>query len=181
MRRSKRISLLALVGVFLAGALLETEVASAQANGTATTTGAGTIIQGVAIHKDRDLEFGAMVASASSGTCVITAASTTTRSATGGVTLTDQGGLTPASAQFTVTGNPNFTYTITLPTSVTITNQTSGNGETMTITDMTKSNNGPQLNGQGTETWWAGGTLNVGADQVAGRYTGTFDVGVAYD
>lgn len=180
MRRSNRISLLALVGIVLAGALTGVNKASAQANGEASTTGAGTVVRGVAIHKERDLEFGAIVASASSGTCVITAASSTTRSATGGVTLTDQGGLTPASAEFDVTGNPNFTYTITLPNSVTITN-TTGNNETMTITDMTKSNQGPQLNGQGTETWWAGGTLNVAADQAAGRYTGTFDVGVAYD
>jgi len=172
---------MALVGIGFVGGLVNINEASAQANGTASTTGAGTVIQGVAIHKERDLEFGALIPSASSGTVVITAASTTTRSATGGVTLTDQGGLTPASAEFDVTGNPNFTYTITLPSSVTITNTTGSGGETMTITSMTKSNEGPQLNGQGTETWWAGGTLNVAADQVGGRYTGTFDVGVAYD
>lgn len=180
MRRSNRISLLALVGIVFAGSLFTTSEASAQANGAASTNGSGLVIRGVAIHKERDLEFGALIPSASAGTVVVTAASSTTRSATGGVTLTDQGGYTPSSAEFDVTGNPNFTYTITLPTSVTITN-TTGNNETMTITSFTKSNQGPQLNGQGTETWWAGGTLNVAADQAGGRYTGTFDVGVAYD
>jgi hypothetical protein len=167
------------LGLLLLSAFGLNQSAFAQANGNATTNGGGTVIRGVSITKNVDLEFGEMVSSSTSGTVVLSAAATTSRSATGGVTLASQGGITPTAAEFRVSGNPNYTYTITLPTTVTITR--SGGTETMTIDTFTKSVASPQLNGLGTELWYAGATLNVGADQVAGRYDGTFQVGVAYN
>lgn len=179
MTRSNFRNYAVLLGLLLLSVFGLTQSASAQANGTATTNGGGTVIRGVAITKNVDLEFGELVSSSTSGTVVLTAAATTSRSATGGVTLANQGGLTPTAAEFRVSGNPNYSYTITLPTTVTITK--SGGSETMTIDTFTKSVASPQLNGLGTELWYAGGTLNVAADQAAGRYDGTFQVGVAYN
>ena len=56
-------------------------------------------------------------------------------------------------------------------------------GDPMTITDFTSSPSGINglLSAGGTQTLYVGGTLNVGATQVAGVYAGTFDVTVTYN
>jgi len=86
--------------------------------------------------------------------------------------------MTPAT--FTVGGEPNATYAITLPDDVTVT--LTGAGDPMAVTDFVSSPVGTgTLSGGGLQTLYVGATLNVGAAQVAGVYTGTFDVTVTYN
>ncbi|MCE5320546.1 MAG: DUF4402 domain-containing protein, partial [Bacteroidales bacterium] len=82
----------------------------AQVSATATAT--STIVTPIAISKTVDMNFGNVAVSSSAGTVVLATAGT--RTATGGVTLPATSG-TIAAAEFTVTGQAGYTYSITLP------------------------------------------------------------------
>jgi hypothetical protein len=164
----------ALVGLFLTST-----VAMAQQNtATASATPAGvTIAAAITIVHTAHLHFGQIVAGTGAGTVVQTALASPGRTATG-CTLGNTTGMTPAT--FSVGGEPNATYAITLPgdSDVTLT----GPGDPMAITAFSSSPvTTGTLNGSGAQTLYVGGTLNVGAAQVAGAYTGTFDVTVTYN
>ena len=76
-----------------------------------------------------------------------------------------------------MTGEGANTYSITLPSSATL---TSG-GDTMTIDTFNHDAGGtPTLSG-GSDTFNVGATLNVGATQAGGTYSGTFSVTVNYN
>ena len=140
--------------------------ASSFAQVTATASTTATIITPIAITKDVDMNFGNIAVSPTlGGTVVLPTAGARTQ--TGGVTLpVVTGTVTPAS--FTVTGEGNSTYSITLPSSAIILTGPSG---TMTVENFvsTPSNTGT-LN-SGTQEVKVGATLNVGAAQPAGTYT----------
>ncbi|KAF0196210.1 MAG: YapH protein, partial [Bacteroidetes bacterium] len=108
------------------------------------------------------------------GTVTITPAGV--RSHTGGVTPSAIG--TYNNAIYTATGEPNATYSITLPASTTI----SSGANSMTVNNFT-SDPTPTglLNGGGSQTINVGATLNVGASQATGNYSGTYDVTIAYN
>lgn len=153
---------------------------------TATKTQAATaqITTAITFGSGSDLKFGSIAEGSSSGTVSLTAASSTVRSKTGSTTQLVSQGTTPAAAAYTVNGEAGYTFALTLPgnSDVTITNTTGAGAETMTVTDFTTdlpSNTGTLTSG--TATFYVGATLNVGASQVAGAYTGNFDVTVAYN
>lgn len=78
-------------------------------------------------------------------------------------------------AAFSVSGEADQSYSITLPSSVAISNGT----QSMNVDGFT----GSKANGtlvSGADTFTVGGTLNVAANQAAGEYTGTFTVTVEY-
>ncbi|MEM9939509.1 MAG: DUF4402 domain-containing protein [Pseudomonadota bacterium] len=79
-------------------------------------------------------------------------------------------------AAFSVAGEADQTYTITLPSSVAISN---GSGGSMTVDAFTGSKSTGTLVA-GTDTFTVGGQLNVAANQATGEYTGTFAVTVEY-
>lgn len=79
-------------------------------------------------------------------------------------------------AAFTVTGEADQSYTITLPSSVDITN---GSGGTMTVNGFGGSKASGTLTA-GTDSFTVGGTLTVAANQASGEYNGTFAVTVEY-
>jgi hypothetical protein len=165
------------------GALVALLVTSAvalaqQDHADAVTTPAGaTIAAAITIVHTAHLHFGQVIAGAGAGTVDQTAAASPTRTATG-CTLGNTTGMSPAT--FTVGGEPNATYAISLPDDVTVT--LTGPGDPMAVTDFVSSPSGTgTLSGGGSETLYVGGTLNVGAAQVAGAYTGTFDVTVTYN
>lgn len=141
---------------------------------TATANGTATVMTPIAITKDVDLDFGAFSA-LTGGTVVISPAGA--RSATGAVVLsaTDTGN----AASFTVTGQADATYAITLPASATITH--TDTVTTMTIDTFTSNPSSTGTLTAGTETLTVGGTLTVASSQAAGSYTGTFDVSVEYN
>ena len=83
----------------------------------------------------------------------------------------------PAAAAFDVTGEGASTYSITLPSSATL----SSGANTMTVDTFNHDAGAtPTLSG-GSDTFNVGATLNVGATQASGTYSGTFSVTVNYN
>ena len=151
----------------------QTSSASASANASAFAT----IIQPLTIEKTGDLNFGNIVAGTGTGTVNVDLVGR--RTSTGNVILPSATPGTVSPAKFTVSGLTGATYAITLPTSATLT--LSGGEETMTINNF-KSN--PKKTGEltdGSQEISVSATLNVGADQAPGEYSGEFAVTVAYN
>jgi hypothetical protein len=156
---------------------------SASANGTATAN----VIRPITITATRSLAFGNVVPGAAIGTLVVDSAGA--QSVTGGVTQPGSQKGTVTSAQFTVGGEGNFTYTLTIPTAPVTISDGATTPNTMTVdtftSDVATTAGAGRLSGAagtaGTQTVSVGGTLNVGAGQTAGSYIGTFAVTVAYN
>ena len=83
-----------------------------------------------------------------------------------------------SASSWAVTGVPNAPYQVTLPSSATITNGT----ENMTVNGFSRSG-GSQLflDAGGNASFNVGATLNIGANQPAGVYSGSFAVTVNYN
>ena len=144
----------------------------------AQSTASATIVTPIAIAVVNNMNFGNINAG-SGGTVVLP--TTGARQATGGVTLPATTG-TVSAASFTVSGQADYTYSITLPSTVTITH--SAGTETMSIgTFVSDPATTGTLNGSGTQTLNVGATLTVGSGQLAGVYTSAsaFNVTVAYN
>lgn len=148
--------------------------AQAQASADATAGASVTIANPIAVTKTADLSFGTVVPSATAGTVVVSTGGA--RSVSGGVS--ELGGTVTAAA-YSVTGYANNAYTITLPASATL----AGPGTTSMTADTFAHSAGtsPALDGTGAGSFSVGATLNVGANQTPGAYTGTFNVTVAYN
>jgi len=141
----------------------------AQVTATASTT--ATIITPIAITKDVDMNFGNIAVSPTLGGTVVLPTSGA-RTKTGGVTLPVVTG-TVTAASFTVTGEGNSTYSITLPSSaITL---TSANG-TMTVENFVSNPSNTGALSNGSQEIKVGATLNVGAAQPAGTYTNESDL-----
>lgn len=135
-----------------------------------------TPVTAISISNTQTLGFGKFAAGSGGS---VTISPSGARSATGGVALLSSSG--GAAAQFTVSGDPNFTYAISLPANGTVA-LTSGGGQTMPLNSFSSSP-GPtgQLSVLGKQTISVGATLNVGSNQATGSYSGAFDVMVDYD
>ncbi|SFD78748.1 protein of unknown function [Chitinophaga sp. CF118] len=144
---------------------------------TASADASATIVTPISITKTADMNFGNVaVQSTTAGTVVL--APDNSRTKTGGVTLPATTG-TISAAIFTVSGEGSYTYTITLPSSVTITNA----GNNMTVNTFTSTPSGTGTLSSGTQTLKVGATLNVAAGQAAGTYTSAtpFNVTINYN
>ena len=153
-----------LIVLFAAVVLVAGLTSTVNAQVTGTATGSATIITPIAIANAGNMNFGNVAVSATAGTVVLSPASV--RSLTGGVTLPAVTG-TVSAAAFTVTGLGSSTYSITLPTTYTI---TSG-ANNMTVSSFTSNPSGTGTLSGGTQTINVGATLSVGASQAAGSYT----------
>ncbi len=162
---------------FAALALGATSAQAATGTGTATAT----ILQQISVTSDRNLSFGAIAPGTSAGDVVVNNAGTRTScgvTASTGVCIG-----TTTSANFNISGSAGNTVAITLPaaaTTFTLTNTTGTGAETMTLKSMTGSATTATLSASGAASFTMGGTLAVGANQVAGDYSGTFTVTVQY-
>jgi len=151
-----------------------------------TTDAAANVIFPLTLTQNTSLHFGTFSVNSSDGTVVV--ATSTGRSATGGVSLST---CLPAShvATYTVTGQADATYAVTLPTSFII----HIGGNPLTISDIKAylANSGYDQDSStgisgtltsGTDQITIGATLNVpGETNPAGYYTGTFDIDIAYN
>jgi hypothetical protein len=178
----------------LTGALLLAGTAAfAQASATASAVPATARIYApititvTAYHGGTGLSFGDIIPGVAAGTLRLDPVADA-RTATG-VTTAATSSMAVHAAQFTVGGQANAAYAITLPT--TAVTLTSG-GNNMTATLFTASVNGgattaatasPAGNtgGGASQAFTVGATLNVGANQVGGDYTGSFNVTVTYN
>ena len=155
-------------------ALLVSPAAATAAPVQASTTGKAAVLKSLSVLKITDLDFGGLVVS-SAGTAAINPVSGA---------LTTTGSLVPIGtahpATFTATGSRNSVVNIRLPNSA-ITLTRVGGGGTMTVSNWTldgKPNRKIPLNNA--FNFSVGATLNVGAAQPDGTYTGTFAVTVQY-
>lgn len=172
---------LALIGSALAAPV------TAQAQSDQTTGTRVSLIEPLTITKLSDLDFGDLVPG-SGGTVVLTSTPTQTCTTTGGVIHAAE----CQAATFGGSGATGQRVRIRRPIGRIIT--LTGPGADMTVTDITI-NGDPSLtatqsnpnferfrinSADGTFIFRVGGTLNVGANQEPGIYTGTFDIRLDY-
>jgi len=144
---------------------------------TATASVGASVLTPIAITKVDDLAFGNFM-STTGGTIVLTPTATALRTPSAGVTLDNT--VTPTAAKFTVGGTAGATFSITLPTTVSLSD---GGTNTMDVGTFTSDLDlaAATIPVGGTIDMYVGGTLTVGAAQANGAYAGTFDVSVNYN
>jgi hypothetical protein len=154
-----------------------------RAAGTTDSASAGAsaeVIQPISVTKSSDLTFGVVAPTGTAGTVTIDTGGA--RSSVNVDVLPPPGlGRTFGAATFNVTGQPEFTYSVSLPTSITIASSTDSMLVDM-FTDLA-TNLGTLVNvlGVGKDSFRVGADLNVGAAQAPGFYSGTFTATVTYD
>jgi len=133
------------------------------------TTVSAAVITPISIIKNVDMSFGNVAVSPTvAGAAILSPSGTRTTGGAGGVTLPATAG-TVTAASFTVLGQANYTYAITLPGSCTIYD---GSGNTITGNAFTSSpSSSGLLSISGTQVLNIGATLNFAAGQPAGSYT----------
>jgi hypothetical protein len=156
-----------------------TTAAKAQ-NTSATNTEAtanATIVTPISISKGADLNFGSIVKSSAGGTVMINPDGTVTP--TGVSMFAGTGAVATAAAEFTISGENGYQYTISLPADNAVV-LSDGASNTMTVKSFT--NNASGTFGSASETFQVGATLTVGANQAAGTYVSDpFSVTVTYN
>jgi hypothetical protein len=117
-----------------------------------------------------DMNFGNLVATATGGQIVLPISGA--RTGDDAILLGTQNGTIKA-ASFTVTGETNFTYAITLPlASFNVSNSTETDAATMSVGTFVSSPSGTgTLSASGTQPLIVGATITLGANQVSGTYT----------
>lgn len=149
--------------------------AFAQASDTEPANASANIIAPITLTKVTDLVFGDIVPNTTAGTVVMNTSGTVTGT-TGGVTALAS---TRNAATFTVAGQTGRAYTVSPIANITISNVA---GPDMIINPSSDCGGGACVVGvAGGTTVRVGGTLNVGANQPAALYTGTFSVTVTYN
>jgi hypothetical protein len=160
---------------------------AAHAQSATTADARANLMEPLSLTKLSDMDFGDLIVT-TAGTVILSADPVTTCVATGGVIHTQE--CQPAT--FSGFGAPNQRMRIRRPIGREIT--LTGPGADMTVTDLTI-DGGATLNRVNSNPNWerfrintfdgsfifrVGGTLNVNANQVAGLYSGTFDIRIDY-
>ncbi|MEI7660825.1 MAG: DUF4402 domain-containing protein [Bacteroidota bacterium] len=142
---------------------------------TAGNNANATIKTAITLSAVNPLEFGRMAVTGIAGTVLLTPAGAPTPT---NVQLLS--GITRTAASYTSTGEASANYAISIPLSpITI---TLSPGNTMTVGSFVCSKGATStFDGTGNDAFTVGGTLNVGASQLAGAYTGTFNVTIDYN
>ncbi len=150
---------------------------SAQTSAIATANASAQVVTPIAITTGNHLNFGLVAPSAAAGTVVV--ATDGSRSFTGGASQLPGTG-TVSAATFNVTGETGYSYAITLPADVTLTN---GGGQTLVVNNFVSAPNGTGLLTAGAQTLEVGATLELVANSTAGSYSSLtpFSVTVNYN
>ena len=139
----------------------------------ATVKASGEVVTGLSIDKTGELAFGKFAVNEKGGTVAVAASVGATAVVTDGVTK--QGG-SSSPALFTVSGYADATYTVTKPDEITLKH---GADDQMTVT-LSYSTDVFKLS-SGSQSFYVGGTLTVGANQPVGVYENTEDLKVTVD
>lgn len=160
----------------IAAAMASVTVPAAAAPVAATNdaTGRALLLVPLTLTKTDDLDFGTVITSSSPGTVSI-AADGSGQSVTGGVTALAAPAGGPA--QFAGAGTPNQQVNLFLAPPATISD---GNGHSMAIS-MNLESTSVIIDSTHAFFVGVGGTVNVGANQADGTYTGTFTVLAQYN
>ena len=143
-----------------------------------TVAATATVASALSITAATALGFGYFIPDTTAATVVIAPQSASFRSRTGNISLLDSGAGAPSTVS--LSGAPNMTFSVNLPTTpVTLSGP---NASAMTMTNFTSNLGAAKgtVGGGGTASFLVGATLNVGASQVPGSYTGSFSVTVSY-
>jgi hypothetical protein len=134
----------------------------------------------ISILKNTDMNFGTIAVSSVAGTVLLSCSGLRTPS--GGVILPTITG-TVSAAQFTVSGQDNYTYAIVLPTTDFSLYESGVGLASMVVNAFTSTPSATGTLAGGTQTVLVGAKLNVGASQAAGSYTNVlgFTVVVNYN
>jgi hypothetical protein len=163
---------LALASAAMIGLGVSAGASAATANATAE------VIKAISITKSADLNFAGIVPAASAGSVKVAADGTRTCT-----TVSCAG--TAAAASFSVSGESGYTYAVTLPGANVSLAHATDTTASMTIVSTSfaeASGSGTHtLDANGADTVTVGATLDVGANQVAGDYSGSFNVTVEYN
>lgn len=150
-------------------------ISYAQSSADGTASAGANILTALSISIVTDLHFGDMVSQTAGFT--VTLPTTGTRSSSNEAALIN-GNTNVSVAEFKVDGHGSQKFKIELPTTVTIKND---DDEEMTVTGWNHDAGSAPALSSGTKNFKVGATLNVGAEQAVGEYTGTFDVTVTYE
>jgi len=162
-----------LLTLFLAAAgYSQTNTASANADATMSLP--------IAVYTGTGISFGGFMPGATPGTVVIPANPLSPRTASGGVTLV--AAHDGDKEMVTVAGEPNASYTFTLPPDPVSVKLAGNPAVEMTLTDIVyyTGSGSLQLESSGYQYVYFGGTLNVAADQLKGSYWGSFEITATY-
>ena len=163
------------VAAIALAAVLPSNAQAADATATATAT----VVAAISIAKTVDMSFGTIAATANAGTVVL--GTDGSRSCTDVDCLAGSPGV---AASFDVTGNNNATYSISLPSTATLTGPGSPGTDMIANNFTSLPTPTGTLSGSGAETLLVGATLAVDtvSAQTAGTYTSTnFTVTVNYN
>jgi hypothetical protein len=158
-----------------ASATLLVSAAGSAAPATKGAPDEAAILSPLSVIKRADLDFGTLVVSGA-GTAVIDPIANS-EAVTGPIV---PAGTTAHAAKFTATGSKNAIALIRLPKNPIDVTRVGGT-EKMTVTNWTQDGaTNRRIPLTDTFDFWVGATLNVGANQAEGTYTGTFTVTVQY-
>ncbi|MEM7561754.1 MAG: DUF4402 domain-containing protein [Pseudomonadota bacterium] len=159
--------------LLIALALLIVPVQMQAASDDATVS--ADIITVITLTNRSGMVFGDISTSNTPGTIVLNPDGS--RQATGGVSFSSTAGSSPAA--FDVAGEPNTTYSITLPITVILSESNGGN---MVVNNFTSQPDGTGLTDTGgQQSLFVGATLNVGSNQLIGSYSGIMSVTIGYN
>lgn len=173
------------VTIILTGVILMSIASlTANAQNTATVTDAqasATIITKITLAKVTDMSFGEIVANTvSTDVSLGLTNNLSIESGTGKATLFP--GTSGTTATFSTTGEAGRNYAITLPANNTITLAGPTGSTPMQVNNfMTSTLTGNAINTSGEGDFSVGAVLTVGANQLAGDYSGNYAVTVTYE
>jgi hypothetical protein len=148
-------------------------VAQSSATSDPVATNA-TVIAPITIANTIDMSFGNLVSTVGGGDVILPTSGTRT----GNVDIllgSDNGTVTAAS--FDITGEASYSYGITLPTSLDVTDVASSTTMAVgTFVSLPAATGSGTLSTGGTQTLLVGATITLGAGQAAGDYTNTTDM-----
>ena len=158
-----------LIGLFVGFTAPISNVSGGMSGGS--SGGHGGSCSSIGISNTQSLKFGTFATSTSGNVVISTSGN---RSSSGGVLLL---GGTYQSASFNVTGTANCSYSISLPSSTSMSN----GSQSMTINSFTKNPSNGSLNSSGYQNLDVGATLQASSGQQEGSYSGSFTVTVNYN
>ena len=166
MKRSHQLALPLLMLLAIGGSQAATESSDVRAE---------IVARAITLVNTRALDFGKILPFSTAGFVQVDANGSLTVSS---AQVTDSS--TVATSAWTVTGEPNGRFTISLPVDNTVV-LSNLNASTMELTNFGhNAGSSPQLNSTGAAGFNVGARLQVGANQEPGLYSGTFNVTVNY-
>ena len=142
---------------------------------TTNATVTANIIIAMSLSTQSNMVFGDISTSSTSGSVVLNTEGV--RTTVGGATINSAATGTPA--EFNASGEPGAIFTISMPSSITLTDPANN---TMLVDNFVSDplDNG-QLDASGNKTVLVGATIHVASKQAFGSYTGLISLNVDYD